>query len=191
MIINLYHDVFTKIAEQKGIKKDNRFKAWVKVITHVNTSKANGFAFEGKFVNEGTVELPDRYHLILASCTTGSRKYRTQHYFVLVLNSDGHLELTDIYTNTESGAGWALRIREQVAGLLNELTERNRQLVQERKEEARRASSELLEKYGVDFASMILKLYEAHVRNGTTDSESAQELRDIIMRALEALVFSE
>ena len=100
---------------------DRRFRAWAKAIDRVDESKADGYAFVGDFVNSGTVEVEVRPRLFLVMAESGSAKYHYANYVVVKMNADGSLEATDITTDGKS-AGWALRIREQVAQALSALS---------------------------------------------------------------------
>jgi hypothetical protein len=96
---------------------DHRFKHWTKEITAVDTTKTNGFAFEGDFVKAGDVEIEIKKRVYLVHSETGSTKYRHNSYVIVVLNPDGTATKTNIHTD-DSTPGWALRIRDRVAELL-------------------------------------------------------------------------
>ncbi|GAB4528691.1 MAG: hypothetical protein OHK0046_47880 [Anaerolineae bacterium] len=96
---------------------DGRYDAWVKLVDRVDTNKTNGYAFEGAFVPNRTVEITNENKLFIVMSRTGSRKYATNTYRVVVLRN-GRLEATDVMTDDPS---WALVIRDRVAALLDEL----------------------------------------------------------------------
>jgi hypothetical protein len=100
-----------------GLDLDHRFRSWAKFIDKVDESKSNGYAFVGDFVGEGTVEVEVKPRLFLVMAESGSTKYHYAYYVVVKMNADGTLEPTDIATDGRT-AGWALRIREQVAQAL-------------------------------------------------------------------------
>jgi len=69
---------------------DHRYKQWAKRITRVDTSKSNGYAFEGDFVDSGTVEYEPGPALFLVAVTNGSRKYNTTHYEIIYMDDAGN-----------------------------------------------------------------------------------------------------
>jgi hypothetical protein len=109
-----------ELLKAAGEEHDTRFRSWAKEIISVDASKSNGYAFEGDFINEGTVEVEIKPRLYLVMTTAGSRKYQTRTYTVVAMDADGNLAATDIQT-TDKTRGWALRIRDQVAALLAEM----------------------------------------------------------------------
>jgi hypothetical protein len=112
-----------EVLEAADLKRDHRFKEWCKWIDKVDPQGTNGYAFEGEFIQEGTTEVEiGRPRLILVSTCAGSRAYHTRHYRVLLLQADGTLECTDIATD-DTTAGWALRIRDRTAALLDSLSD--------------------------------------------------------------------
>lgn len=120
MIRELYAELLALVAEEEG-KEDRRFKHWAKRVTGVDASQSTGYAFEGDFINEGTVECegPGVY---LVCTRRGSRNYQTATYNVVLMNVQGELALTDIQT-TDKTRGWALRIRDEIAGLVTQLVD--------------------------------------------------------------------
>lgn len=114
MIINLQEQLISMV------EGDRRFKSWAKQITSVDTSKANGYAFEGDFVNSGTVEIDESAKLYLVHTEAGSRKNRVANYNVVKFEN-GEFTLLDINDSTYGERGWAIRIRDQVASALAEL----------------------------------------------------------------------
>ncbi|MEB2353304.1 MAG: hypothetical protein OZ924_18080 [Burkholderiaceae bacterium] len=118
MIRNLLDELF----EIHYVKPDYRFKKWAKRITRVDTSQANGYAFAGDFIREGTVEVQPGPALYLVSITTGTAKYNSAKYLVVRQDADGTLHATDI-KDDDAERGWALRIRDRVAALLAEISD--------------------------------------------------------------------
>lgn len=113
----LHSELMKIVADAEG-PKDTRFQSWAKVVESVDQNKTNGYAFRGEFINEGDVEIEIKPTVFLTMTTRGSRKYQTRTYNVIVMNADGTLELvTDIQT-TDEERGWALRLRDPIASLL-------------------------------------------------------------------------
>lgn len=119
---NLKADLFKVAQEMTDEKRDTRFKSWAKLITDVDPNGRNGYAFDGDFVNDGTVELDlSKPALALVSFRHGSMKYNYGEYAVVKVNTDGTLTATDIMASDADGKGWALRIRDDLVALLAEL----------------------------------------------------------------------
>jgi len=99
-------------------KPDNRFPQWVKHVVDVHDLK-NGYAFEGPFL-EATDEIKCAPAVLLTCYSTGSRRYNTRLFDVVVLGEDGTLTVTGTRTTDDYGKNryWALDIREQIRGLL-------------------------------------------------------------------------
>jgi hypothetical protein len=106
----------TLVTDHEGSPHDGRFKSWVKQVTSIDELATGGYAFVGPFVDTGTVDVSTPMVLIAATAR-GSQKYHTTTYNVLLLNQAGDLAITDIAT-TDKERGWALRIRAQVADLV-------------------------------------------------------------------------
>lgn len=115
-------DFKKEVLETSGLSVDRRFRSWVKWIDRVDMNKTDGYAFEGDFINDGTIEVEiGKPRLLLAQATNGSAKHNYPYFRVVLLKEDGILQATEIKTNGEK-PGWALRIRDSVAHLLNELS---------------------------------------------------------------------
>lgn len=118
-----------EVLEASEGKQDPGFPQWAQWVDSVDPDGVDGFAFVGDFINPGTVEVEvGERRLILATACSGNRKYRAKDYRILVLEADGMLHRTEIGTREiviESRGGstgsWALRIRDQVVALLDEL----------------------------------------------------------------------
>jgi len=117
-VCNLYDEILARVAEVEG-EPDSRFRHWVKRVDSVDQNKTSGYAFAGEFINEGTVEVEIKPSVYLVKTVRGSRKYQTATYNVVVMDQDGNLTLTDIRT-TDTERGWALRIRDKVAEMVNQ-----------------------------------------------------------------------
>lgn len=101
---------------------DHRWEKWAKRVERVDTSAKDGYAFVGPFMDDGTIEIEIEPAVYLVGSETGSTKHRHMDYVVVTIDGEGHFHKTDIHTdNTEKG--WALRIRDSVAALLETKTE--------------------------------------------------------------------
>lgn len=118
---DLYDEILEVVAQAEG-EPDSRFRHWVKQVESVDTEVASGYAFEGKFINEGTIEIAVEPTVFLVKTVRGSRKYQTATYNVVIMDENGNLSLTDIRT-TDARPGWALRIRDKVAELVQDIRE--------------------------------------------------------------------
>jgi len=116
---NLYSEIMYVVADAEG-KPDSRFQHWVKRVDAVDQNKTNGYAFDGGFVNDGTVEIEVKPTVYLTKTVRGSRKYQSATYNVIVMDAAGELSVTDIRTTGERG--WALRIRDAVAELVAQMS---------------------------------------------------------------------
>ena len=88
---------------------------WVKEVTGVDTSKSNGYCFEGDFVsgaNKGLVECGDGYYIVCS--VEGSRKNQYKDVAMFQIAGDKVEKIIDWVT----GNDWALKIRDRVAELL-------------------------------------------------------------------------
>lgn len=118
-IVNL-HDAIFAIS---GLDPDHRFKNWIRRIEKIDRDRNNGYTFQGTFqggdwVNDRTYEIARGEPMVfLVAATTGSRRYQTTEYRIVTLDEFGVLHLTEIATD-DTDAGWALRIRDNVAKLL-------------------------------------------------------------------------
>jgi len=92
-----------------------RGKTWAKVVEHVDTSKTNGFAFEGDFVKLNQlieIEVPC---WLLKFSDEGSVKYHEPVVALYRVNENGKLE----EKLRAEGRDWALQLRDRVAELIN------------------------------------------------------------------------
>jgi hypothetical protein len=55
----------------------------------VDTSKTNGYAFVGPFVNRGTVEVELKPTLYIVMTCAGSMKYHTETYRIVKMDVNG------------------------------------------------------------------------------------------------------
>lgn len=115
-------DLHNGLCVASGLSYDHRWQSWVKEITGIDRSKNNGYMYEGEFVSEGTVELDENERRVfLVASETGSNKYRTTFYQVVVLEN-GELECEDLHDDDDK-PGWALRMREGISELLGNVSE--------------------------------------------------------------------
>lgn len=99
-----------------GEDPDTRFSNWAKEVVDIAQAN-NGYAFVGSWVPQGTVEIERRAAVYLVATTHGSRKHQTTTYRIVRMTEVGEWVRTDITTDDRT-PGWALRIRDQVRGLL-------------------------------------------------------------------------
>lgn len=117
---NLLDELVNTACKKAGREQDHRFRPWAKTVTSVNTKLSNGYCFGGEFVNDGTVEVEIKPQVFLVKTSSGSYKYQTSYYNIIVMDVSGKLAATDIQTNDKT-RGWAPRIRGQVDELLQTL----------------------------------------------------------------------
>lgn len=121
MICDLYDTIIRLVATEERRKHDWRFMSWVKEVQSINPQGTNGFAFEGLFLPQGTIEIEPKPRVFLIRTTTGSRKYQTAHYSVVVMEASGELKLYPTIYTTNRTSGWALRIRDQIIELVEKI----------------------------------------------------------------------
>lgn len=104
------------------LNPDSRFgnRSWCKFIDSIDESKTNGYCIEGDFISDGTIEIEIKPRLLLAKAQSGSRNNNYGNYAVVMMDSEGNLHKTDIETD-DSTPGWALRIRDKIKSLLDNL----------------------------------------------------------------------
>jgi hypothetical protein len=96
---------------------DRRFKNWFKVLTGVDRSKQDGYAFLGEFVKGELLEV-DVGTLVMHYHEEGSAKYHYPSVEVLRVERDG--SLTEVFSGESLDSPWALGIRDVVADLFDE-----------------------------------------------------------------------
>lgn len=106
-----------------GLPVDSRWKSWVKWVDSVNQEEVDGYAFVGDFVEGGTIEYEiGAPKLLLVASESGSAKYKSFSYQVVLMKADGELEpIEDLYDGGKT-KGWALRLRDKVASYLAEIS---------------------------------------------------------------------
>ncbi|URJ36632.1 hypothetical protein MF625_001051 [Paenibacillus polymyxa] len=97
------------------IETSKRWKSWAKKMDKVDTSKTNGYAFIGEFVQVNQlIEVHEGdYFLVYEECGSAKNK---QPYARLCHIQDGE-QVTVV--EEVSGQDWALKIRDEVAELVN------------------------------------------------------------------------
>ncbi len=99
-------------------QKDTRFKSWRKILTGVNKTKSDGYAFLGEFISpyqNKDIEIELGTYIMVYD-QTGSMKYHSPE--VYVYRVDGPFELTELLY--ASGWDWALDLRDEVAKLFED-----------------------------------------------------------------------
>lgn len=101
-------------------KADRRFKAWRKLLTHVNREQKGGYAFGGSWLQAGRKEELDVGSFVLLYDEIGSMKYHDPHVWLAVVSDSGELHPVEDAQGAikVSGADWALEIRDRVAAVL-------------------------------------------------------------------------
>lgn len=117
---HIINDLPDKVFKAIGMETDHRWRKWVKWIDSIDPKGKDGYAFNGNFVQDGTIEVEiDKPRLMLAAAETGSAKYRSYTYRFAVIQPDGAIEDTGIKTGGDKG--WALRVRDAALLALNGL----------------------------------------------------------------------
>jgi len=93
---------------------DHRFKQWTKTVTKVDTSKTNGFAFEGRFLR-GKEELEIGTFILAWGCE-GSRAHNSPLVNLFQVTVDG---IKKIYEQEDLAIHWTLDVRDDIAKLVN------------------------------------------------------------------------
>jgi hypothetical protein len=73
-------------------------------------------------VNDGDIEIEIKPTVFLVCTIQGSWKYNYKYYNVIVMDAEGNLSLPGIRTSNKT-RGWALRIRNAVADLVQGLSD--------------------------------------------------------------------
>lgn len=101
-----------------------RLNAWGRVVSVVDRSYDNGYAFEGPWVRRGSSEWLSPGTYLLLYDDVGSRRYSKPHAAVYRVTEDANLELVLDYEGDYEERKWALGIRDDLAKLF--LSERRR-----------------------------------------------------------------
>jgi len=94
---------------------DRRFKQWVKVVTGVDTTIPNGYAFQGTFIGfNRKAELPIGA-LLLYFGMEGSRRFQRPCVALREVTPDG---LETLYERDRLDLSWALDVRDDIAAIV-------------------------------------------------------------------------
>lgn len=93
---------------------DARLRHWAKVVSFVDVSKSDGWAFEGEFIADGGIQDVPAGSVILVYGEKGSRGSPNSLAAAFIANADGTLSRHA----ESSGRAWARTIRDEVAELL-------------------------------------------------------------------------
>ena len=95
-------------------------KFWAKLLTKVDVSKSNGYAFEGEWLRRGErAEVPTGSYILLYD-EPGSAKNWYPHVRLLRAEPDGSLSTVLDYDGDINERSWALAVRDQVAAIMAE-----------------------------------------------------------------------
>jgi len=94
---------------------DRRFKQWVKVVTEVDTTIPNGYAFRGTFIGfNRKAELPVGTFLLYFGME-GSRRFQRPCVALREVTHDG---LETLYERDRLDLAWALDVRDDIAAII-------------------------------------------------------------------------
>jgi len=93
---------------------DERRKHWAKVVSNVDQSKSDGWAYDGEFIADGGIQDIEAPSVLLVYGERGSRANPHSEARVYVVNTDATLSLRE----TATGRAWARTLRDTVAGLV-------------------------------------------------------------------------
>ena len=93
---------------------DGRRKHWAKVVSNVDQSKSDGWAFDGEFIADGGIQDIEAPSVLLVYGERGSRTNPHSEARVYVVNTDATLSLRE----TATGRAWARTLRDTVADLV-------------------------------------------------------------------------
>ena len=106
--------------------KDGRFKSWARLITGVDRSRKDGYAFQGPWLSRGRLDELPALALVLLYDEVGSRRHHQPEVEVLQVQGDGSLAQVedDRGPLRAEDRDWALLLRDRVAALLDAAPER-------------------------------------------------------------------
>jgi len=96
---------------------DRRFKKWAKLLSNVDQSKTNGYAFEGEFLRFDRKYELEIGTIVLCYGESGSAKYHYPEVRLCILTEDGWKEL---FYRDNLDKAWALDVRDEIARLMDE-----------------------------------------------------------------------
>ena len=98
---------------------DSRHKCWRKMLTQVDTTKANGFAFVGDWLRAGERAELEVGSLILCYDDVGSRKNWRPVVRLLKVAIENDLEEVFRWDGDFRERSWALAVRDDIAAILD------------------------------------------------------------------------
>lgn len=93
---------------------DERRKHWAKLVSNVDQTKSDGWAYDGEFIADGGIQDVEAPAVLLLYGEKGSRTNPTPEVRVYVVNTDATLSLRESAT----GRAWARTLRDAVADLV-------------------------------------------------------------------------
>ena len=98
----------------------DKWKSWAKLLQRVDTSRKDGYAFEGPWLRRGRLDELPVGALVLLYDEVGSRRYHIPYVHVVRVEPDGTLALVSDEEGPLRAKGWdwALLLRDRVARLL-------------------------------------------------------------------------
>ncbi|MEU1813123.1 hypothetical protein [Micromonospora aurantiaca (nom. illeg.)] len=98
-----------------------RCKHWIKQLDHVDTTQSNGYAFVGTFHNfEATVEAPDGTWFLSYIENASATRLNGRAVTVYQVR---HAKLVEVEEwDLDANAGWALKVRDEIAALMQRTT---------------------------------------------------------------------
>ena len=105
---------YITVAIEVPLVGDERRKHWAKLVSNVDQSKADGWAYDGEFIADGGIQDVDAPAVLLVYGEKGSRTNPTSEARVYVVNTDATLSLRQ----TATGRAWARTLRDTVADLV-------------------------------------------------------------------------
>ncbi len=102
------------VAIEVPLVGDERRKHWAKVVTNVDQSKSDGWAYDGEFIADGGIQDVEAPSVLLVYGERGSRTNPHSEARVYIVNTDATLSLRE----TATGRAWARTLRDTVADLV-------------------------------------------------------------------------
>jgi hypothetical protein len=112
---------FPQVKVRIPAPRDHRFKSWARLITGVDCSRKDGYAFQGPWLRRGRLDELPVQALVLLYDEVGSRRHHHPEVEVLRVQGDGSLAQVedDRGPLRAEGRDWALLLRDRVAALLD------------------------------------------------------------------------
>ena len=102
------------VAIEVPLVGDERRKHWAKVVTNVDQSKSDGWAYDGEFIADGGIQDVEAPSVLLVYGERGSRTNPHSEARVYIVNTDATLSLRE----TATGRAWARTLRDTIADLV-------------------------------------------------------------------------